>query len=86
MDISVRKSQRVAVFVRIYPYESLKGLTLACYSLINQSISVFSHTYSVVRIEYPWMFFDGSVLENIIFTLLFIPLEFWPPYQLPMIL
>ena len=25
-DISVRKSQRVTIFVRIYPYESLKGL------------------------------------------------------------
>ena len=27
-DISVRKSQRVTIFVRIYPYKSLKGLTL----------------------------------------------------------
>ena len=26
MDISVRKSQRVTIFVRIYPYKSLKGL------------------------------------------------------------
>ena len=25
-DISVRKSQRVTIFVRIYPYKSLKGL------------------------------------------------------------
>ena len=27
-DISVRKSQRVTIFVRIYPYKSLKGLNL----------------------------------------------------------
>ena len=28
-DISVRKSQRVTIFVRIYPYKSLKGLMIS---------------------------------------------------------
>ena len=31
-DISVRKSQRVTIFVRIYPYKSLKGLMTLCKS------------------------------------------------------
>ena len=39
-EISVRKSQRVAVFVRIYPYESLKGLI---------KDNLFSVTESLIR-------------------------------------
>ena len=36
-DISVRKSQRVTVFVRIYPYESLKGLMKDTHLLLMET-------------------------------------------------